>query len=69
MTFDFNEQFEKMMREYDVNNMQTSLESRAVIISEYVDQAENLLTAFSEASVVTELLKNPDDPAKLLKLV
>lgn len=51
------------MRDTAMNNMQTSLESRAVIISEYVDQAENLLTAFSEASVVAELLKNPDDPA------
>lgn len=50
------------MRDTAVDNMQTSLESKATIIDEYVDQAENLLTAFSKAPVIAEMLKNPNNP-------
>ena len=51
------------MRDTAVENMQTSLESKSAIIDEYIDKAENLLTAFSKAPVIAELLKNPDNPA------
>lgn len=50
------------MRDTAVDNMQTSLESKTTIIDEYVDQAENLLTAFSKAPVIAEMLKNPNNP-------
>lgn len=53
------------MRNTAVDNMQTSLESKTAIIDEYVDKAENLLTAFSKAPVIAELLKNPDNPEAL----
>ena len=53
------------MRNTAVDNMQTSLESKSAIIDEYVDKAENLLTAFSKAPVIAELLKNPDNPEAL----
>ena len=49
------------MRETAMDNMQTSLESKTAIIDEYVKSAEDLLTAFSKAPVIREMLKNPDD--------
>lgn len=49
------------MRETAMDNMQTSLESRATIIEGYVDKAEKLLIAYAKAPVVAELLKNPQD--------
>ena len=53
------------MRETAMDNMQTSLESKTAIIDEYVKSAEDLLTAFSKAPVITEMLKNPDNSSFL----
>lgn len=49
------------MRDTAVDNMQTSLEDRAAIIEEYVDNAERMLVAYSKAPVVAALLKAPKD--------
>lgn len=51
------------MRGTAVNHMQTSLEAKAAIIEEYVDNAEKLLIAYSKAPVVAELLKDPENAA------
>lgn len=51
------------MRNTAVDNMQTSLEDRAAIIEEYVDNAERMLLAYSKAPVVAALLKAPQDAA------
>ncbi|MBO5282742.1 MAG: methyl-accepting chemotaxis protein [Lachnospiraceae bacterium] len=51
------------MRGAAVNHMQTSLEAKAAIIDEYVDNAEKLLIAYSKAPVVAELLKDPENAA------
>ncbi len=51
------------MRGTAVNHMQTSLEAKAAIIDEYVDNAEKLLIAYSKAPVVAELLKDPENAA------
>ena len=49
------------MKETAMNNMETSLDARAEVIEQYVDQAEKMLIAYGKAPVVAELLKNPTD--------
>ena len=50
-------------KETAINNMETITQDRAQIVQEYVKQTEGTLTAYSRAGEVTELLKNPTNPA------
>ncbi len=47
------------------NQMTDAVESRAAIIDEYVNSAEEYMTAFSLSGEVRSLLQNPEDPALL----
>lgn len=49
------------------NQMANAVESRAVIIDDYVTSAEEYLTAFALSGEVRALLANPDDPDLLRK--
>lgn len=49
------------MKETAMNNMETSLDARAEVVEQYVDQAEKMLIAYGKAPVVAELLKKPTD--------
>lgn len=49
------------MRNTAMNNMETSLNARAEVIEQYVDQAEKLLIAFSKAPIVEQLIERPND--------
>lgn len=49
------------MRNTAMNNMETSLNARSVLIEQYVAQAESLMIAYGKAPVVAELLRNPSD--------
>lgn len=45
------------------NNMETVVEERSRIIENYVQEMENVLTAYSRAGEIQAILKNPTDPA------
>lgn len=49
------------MKNTAMNNMETSLNARAEVIEQYVDQAEKLLLSFSKAPVVEQLLQDPEN--------
>lgn len=49
------------MKTVAMNNMKTSLEAKAKIIEEYVENSEDLLIAYSKAPVIAALLKEPDN--------
>lgn len=49
------------MKNTAMNNMETSLNARAEVIEQYVDQAEKLLLSFSKAPVIEQLLQDPDN--------
>ena len=49
------------MKNTAMNNMKTSLEAREKIVEQYVKDSESILIAYSQAPVIAELLKNPDD--------
>lgn len=49
------------MKETAMNNMKTSLEARENIVEQYVKDSESLLLAYSQAPIVSEVLKNPED--------
>ena len=49
------------MKETSMNTMETSLDARAEVIEQYVDQAEKLTIAFGKAPIVIELLKDPEN--------
>ena len=53
-----------MMKQSQIENLNTSLTAQTSIINEYVTHQEDLLTAFSENSVVRDFLKNPKDAQK-----
>lgn len=53
-----------IMKQSAVNNMNISLDSQTNIIKEYVQNQEELLTAFSKAPVVADFLKNSMDTEK-----
>lgn len=53
-----------MMKKSELDNMDASLNAQTNIIKQYIDEQETLLTAFSKASEVRDLLKNPDDEEK-----
>ena len=47
--------------------MTDPVESRAAVIDEYVLSAEEYMTAFALGSEVHDLLRDPDDPALLVR--
>ena len=49
------------MKNTAMNNMETSLNARAEVIEQYVDQAEKLLLSFSKAPVIEHLLQDPEN--------
>lgn len=49
------------MKETAMNNMKTSLAAREKIVEQYVKDSESILVAYSQAPVIAELLKNPDN--------
>lgn len=51
------------MRETAMDHMGTSLDARAEVINQYVDQAERMLIAYGKAPVVASLLKSPENAA------
>lgn len=55
------------MQETAMNNMKTSLEAREKIVEQYAKDSEALLIAYSQAPIVTEVLKNPTDKKLLEK--
>lgn len=56
---------ETMVRDDITVQMSNAVESRAVIIDDYVTSAEEYLTAFALSAEVRELLADPDDPGLL----
>lgn len=58
---------ESMVRSYITNQMMNAVESRAVIIDDYVTSAEEYLKAFALSGEVRELLTNPSDSELLYK--
>lgn len=58
---------ESMVRENITNQMVNAVESRAVIIDDYVTSAEEYLRAFALGSEVRDVLKMPDDPDALAR--
>lgn len=59
-----NQTMNSMMRQSERNQMESNLIAQTSLIEEYVKHQEDLLTAFSKAPVVRELLKDADDSAK-----
>ncbi len=57
-----NSQLTKSISDSTVNSMQTIVTERSTIIENYVRETEAYLTAYSRASDVINLLKNPADP-------
>lgn len=55
-----------IMKKSAMDNMEVSLAAQASIIEEYIAHQEDLITAFSKAPVVIDLLKNPADKQKQL---
>lgn len=58
---------ESMVRDDITNQMSNAVESRAVIIDDYVTSAEEYLTAFAIGSEIRDVLEHPDDPGALSK--
>ncbi len=58
---------ESMVRDNITNQMANAVESRAVIIDDYVTSAEEYLEAFAISGEVRDLLANPQDPELLRK--
>ncbi|MCI8891245.1 MAG: methyl-accepting chemotaxis protein [Eubacterium sp.] len=56
---------ESIVKSNITDQMSNAVESRAVIIDDYVTSAEEYLTAFALSGEVRELLADPDDPALL----
>ncbi len=53
-----------MMKESQMENLDNSLNAQISVIQEYIRHQEDLLSAFSEDSVVLDFLKHPDDKEK-----
>lgn len=53
---------ESTVRDNITNQMSNAVESRAVIIDDYVTSAEEYLTAFALSGEVRDLLSDPDNP-------
>ena len=56
---------ESMVRDDITNQMSNAVESRAVIIDDYVTSAEEYLTAFAIGSEIRDVLEHPDYPGVL----
>lgn len=56
-----NRSMTSMMKKSELENMETLLNVQTNIIKQYISFQENLLIAFSKASEVHDLLKNPQD--------
>ena len=50
------------MRETTIENMQAMSLDRAKIVEDYVRSSEQILTAYSRAGEIADLLQKPDDP-------
>lgn len=50
-----------MMKQSELDNMNASLSAQTNIIEQYIAHQEDLLSAFSKAAEVRDLLKNPED--------
>ena len=59
-----NQSMTSMMKKSELDNMNASLNAQTNIIKQYIDEQETLLTVFSKASEVRDLLKNPHDEEK-----
>ncbi len=53
---------ESTVRDNITNQMSNAVESRAVIIDDYVTSAEEYLTAFALSGEVHDLLSDPENP-------
>lgn len=53
-----------MMKKSELDNMGAALQAQTSIIRQYIENQESLLTAFSKATEVRDLLKKPQDKAK-----
>lgn len=49
------------MKQTVMNNMKTSLQAREKIVEQYIKDSESILVAYSQAPIVAELLKNPNN--------
>ena len=52
-------------KERTINSMQTYTQERAQIIENYVLETESILTAYSRAGEITDILKEPTNPSKV----
>lgn len=57
-----NSQLTNNITESTINSMQTIVTERSTIIENYVRETEAYLTAYSRASDIINILKNPGDP-------
>ncbi|MCH5267657.1 MAG: methyl-accepting chemotaxis protein [Lachnospiraceae bacterium] len=53
-----------MMTQSEIDNLHTLLSAQTNIIEEYIAHQEDILTAFSQANVVRDFLKDPKDKKK-----
>ena len=56
-----NSQLTSNIRKNTINSMETTVAERSAIIENYIKEVENYLTAYSRASDIINLLKNPTD--------
>lgn len=56
-----NQNMTKAMKQTAMNNMKTSLEAREKIVEQYVKDSETTLVTYSQAPVISALLKNPNN--------
>ncbi|MDE6568461.1 MAG: hypothetical protein K2K70_12120 [Lachnospiraceae bacterium] len=59
-----NQSMTSMMKKSEMDNMNATLNAQTNIIKQYIDEQETILTAFSKAFEVRDLLKNPKDEKK-----
>ncbi len=59
-----NKSMASMMKESQIENLNTSLNAQVNLIREYVEHQENLLVVFSKEDVIREFLKDPSNEAK-----
>lgn len=63
--FTANRTITKVMQESESAHMTDNLSAQSTIIDEYVSRQEDILTAYSKAPAVRELLKDPKNEEKL----
>lgn len=57
----------KNIKESTIQTMETLVQERSKMIENYIDETESYLTAYSRASDVMDLLKNPQSPEAFAK--